>query len=195
MKALTDFLNEGNNYKTGNPNRDDVVKWIDENYIYTGLKISDKPYKYSGMYEVAARDVEVKNKNITSLTNGMFVWTDVSGNFLCNYCKKLTSLKGAPEEVGKTFSCRYCDSLKSLEGAPRQVGDNFYCLHCKSLVSLNDGPDVVGNHFDCAGCNSLMSLEGSPLYVGGYFDCSECGINFTENDVKIISKVKGKIIC
>lgn len=150
MKALTEFLNEVINSKADNTNRDKVVKWIDENYKCSGLKISDKPNK-DGLYEVDARDVEVKNRNITSLTNGMFVWKDVKGNFDCSDCFSLESLKGSPNEIRGDFNCAFCISLKSLEDAPKVVGRDFEC------------------------CN--------------------CGTTFTVNDVKIVSKVKGKIIC
>lgn len=170
MKTLTDFLNEGINSKVDNPNRDEVVKWIDKNYKCLGLKISNNPNE-DGLYEVMATSVELKNKNISSLTNGMFVWI-----------------------YTKFFSCSRCKNLTSLDGAPSEVDSDFYCYDT-AIKDLTGAPNVVGGDFNCSGCNSLVSLEGSPVYIGGDFDCSDCGINFTENDVKIISKVKGEIIC
>lgn len=195
MKDLKEYMNESLADRTNNETvKTEIINWIEDNV--KSIKENKLSFDFNTTPVTVDYDGNIEFKeHITSLTNGTFQWGVVGGNFICNYCKKLTSLKGAPEEVGKTFSCRYCNSLKSLDGSPRQVGGNFYCLHCKSLVSLNGSPNIVGNHFDCVGCNSLMSLEGSPVYVGGYFDCSDCGINFTENDVKIVSKVKGKIIC
>ena len=49
-------------------------------------------------------DILVTNKNITSLTNNLFIWGKVKRDFSCYNCKSLISLKGAPEEVGETFS-------------------------------------------------------------------------------------------
>ena len=75
-------------------------------------------------------------------------------------------------EVKGAFSCYECKSLKSLQGAPKKVGRSFYCSDCESLTSL----------------------EGAPKKVGGDFGCNDCKIKFTEDDVKKVSKVKGKII-
>ena len=49
----------------------------------------------------------------------------VTGGFYCDD-NQLTSLVGAPQEVGEDFNCRY-NKLVSLLGAPRKVGGNFYC--------------------------------------------------------------------
>ena len=72
----------------------------------------------------------------------------VSGDFICegtNSSNNLTSLKGAPQEVGGDFLCRE-NQLTSLEGAPQKVGGDFYC-----------------------GKNELTSLKGAPKEVGGRF--------------------------
>jgi hypothetical protein len=110
---------------------------------------------------------------ITSLTNELFQWGYVSGNFDCRHCNSITSLEGSPEKVGNVFDCSYCKSLKTLEGAPKEVGGSFYCRNC----------------------DALTSLEGAPKHVGGWFRCNDCGTKFTEDDVKKVSDVKGKINC
>ena len=74
--------------------------------------------------------------------------------------------------VKGNFSCSYCTLLKDLTGAPEKVGRSFYCSHCTSLTSL----------------------QGAPKKVDGDFGCNDCKIKFTEDDVKKVSKVKGKII-
>ena len=112
-----------------------VEKFIDENYIGK-FKISDKPNK-DGLFEVnGLTGIAVKNCNITSLTNGLFVWNKVNGYFYCYDCKSLKSLKGAPEFVGRNFDCAYCYSLESLKGAPKEVGGSFNCGECRNLKSL-----------------------------------------------------------
>jgi hypothetical protein len=40
---------------------------------------------------------------------------------------KLTSLEGAPIEVGGYFSCSY-NKLTSLKGKPSRVGGEFWCF-------------------------------------------------------------------
>ena len=77
-----------------------VKDWIRDNYIIYGkLTISDD------FVVDCSGGVSIKNENITSLTNGLFRWGKVKKYFDCSYCKTLTSLEGAPENVGKTFLC------------------------------------------------------------------------------------------
>ena len=156
------------------------------------------------------------SKSITSLNNdGMFQWGEVKGNFNCSYCKSLESLEGCPKEVGGNFWCCGCDALKSLKGGPEKVGDLFDCAYCKSLTTLEGAPEKVENTFYCRGCKSLKTLKGAPEEVGGRFECSwcselkdlkyapenvglsfhcsDCGTQFTEDDVKKVSNVKGEI--
>ena len=173
MKSLKESLLDDDLVgKTDKIIKDEIKSFLKENY--DGLiKISKKPNAV-GKYEVSStKSIRVKNYNITSLTNGMFIWSTVDGYFDCNYCRSLKSLEGAPKEVGKGFRCSNCNSLKSLEGAPEKVGWGFYCHSC----------------------NSLKSLEGAPKEVGRNFHCYDCAGKFTKEDVKKISNVKKDIIC
>ena len=174
--------------------KDQIKQFLNNNFKNAvKCKISEKPNK-DGKFEVSSNEnVEVKNKNITSLTNGMFIWTNIKGNFICDECKSLTFLEGAPKEVGGDFDCEYCTSLTSLEGAPKVVGRDFDCASCKSLISLKGAPEKVGGAFNCGYCNSLKSLEGAPKEVRGGFYCVKCGRYFTQEDVKKASNVKGII--
>ena len=108
------------------------------------------------------------------------------------YGSNIKSLKGCPKKVGGNFDCGGCPELESLEGAP-QKALNFNCSECTDLKSLEGAPQSVGLDFYCCNCSNLKSLKGAPKEVGGYFICRECGESFTENDVKKVSKVKGKI--
>ena len=196
--------------------KDQIKQFLNNNFKNaSNCIISEKPNK-DGKFEVSSNgDIEVKNKSITSLTNGLFIWANIKGDFVCDECNSLTSLKGAPKEVSGDFNCNGCDSLKSLEGAPEEVGGGFICSHCKSLTSLKGAPKEVRGYFDCSHCksltslkgvpkevgssfscnhcNSLKSLEGAPKEVGGWFLCIKCGGYFTQEDVKKVSNVKGDI--
>ena len=155
--------------------KDQIKQFLKDNFDGASLcKISDKPNK-DGKYEVSSNGdvVVVKKKSITSLTNGLFIWTTVDSDFNCETCHSLTTLEGAPEKVGGGFNCSWCRSLTSLEGAPKEVG-NFDCYRCASLTSLEGAPEKVGGHFDCNYCSSLISLEGAPKEVGGRFSCARC---------------------
>ncbi len=174
MKNLKEYIIEGifdTDEDTIDKNiKDQIKQFLKDNFKgYSSCKISRKPNK-DGKYEVSSsKNIKVKNYKITSLTNGLFIWTTVDSDFNCKGCSSLTSLEGSPNRVGRDFNCSWCESLKSLEGAPKNVGGGFNCSWCRSLKSLEGAPKEVGN-FDCYRCVSLTSLEGAPEKVGGSFD-------------------------
>ena len=77
------------------------------------------------------------DKYITSLTDGLFQWGKVKGDFNCSWCDLLESLKGVPEVVERVFSCRLT-SITSLEGCPKVVGGNFVCNDCETVFTEED---------------------------------------------------------
>ena len=134
MKSLYESLLD--DFDTLNSNIDpkkEIKLFIEDNYSGE-YEISAKPNK-DGLYEVSAKKrISVKNTNITTLTNDLFIWDKIGGDFDCSYCNSLTSLKGAPKEVKGAFDCSYCDSLTSLEDAPKEIGRSFYCSFCSSNI-------------------------------------------------------------
>ena len=104
----------------------------------------------------------------------------VTGSFYC-HGNSLTSLEGAPQEVGGHFLC-YNNRLTSLVGAPQKVEGSFDC-HYNSLESLEGAPQEVGGGFCCSN-NSLTSLEGAPQKVGVDFYCSHNEIS--EKTLKLV---------
>jgi len=91
----------------------------------------------------------------------------VSGGFDCDY-NSLTTLEGAPQDVGESFYC-HNNQLTSLVGAPQEVGWSFSCEYNR-LTSLEGAPLKVGESFYC-GNNQLTSLVGAPQEVRGHFWC------------------------
>ena len=175
MKSLRESLLDDDLVTSFDKNiKAEIKKFLKLNYKgHSSCKISREPNQY-GKYEVSStKDIDVINKNITSLTNGMFVWTTVDGYFRFVSCNSLKSLDGSPKKVGRDFYCFNCNSLTSLKGAPKEVGGCFYCLYCRHLTSL----------------------KGAPKKVDGDFNCYGCAGKFTIEDVKKISIVKGKIRC
>ena len=154
MKSLKlhfeSLLDDEDIFYGSNSNKKIIENWIESNYVFRGkLSISDDFVVDCDRYDY------VKNKSITSLTNGLFRWGKVSGNFDCSECDNLTSLEGAPEKVGESFDCSDCESLKSLKGAPKEVGRMFDCSNCENLKSLKGAPKKVGLEFFCANCKNL----------------------------------------
>ena len=113
--------------------------------------------------------------------------TEVGEIFNCSG-NKLTSLKGAPQKVGGGFYCTN-NQLTSLEGAPKIVGENFWCSY-NQLTSLEGVPQKVGGSFYCSN-NQLTSLKGAPQIVGGGFDCRN---NPNLHSLEGIGEVKGNIV-
>jgi hypothetical protein len=151
----------------------EIYDFINNNYneiLQNELTVSK--HKINGKYHVSSEAyVIVKNTNMKSLVNDLFVWDTVTA-FICNNCKNLKSLEGAPKKVNGTFACNYCDSLTNLIGAPDEV-ECFYCNNCKNLKSLEGSPKKCIN-FNCTFCNSLTNLIGAPKYVDIEFKCDYC---------------------
>ena len=85
-----------------------IEQFLKDNYEIDGT------YKIDGDVVDVKGDVEVKNKKIESLTNGLFRFGAVSGGFYCFDCSNLKSLKGAPEKVDGNFDCHDCKNLKTI---------------------------------------------------------------------------------
>ncbi len=124
----------------------------------------------------------LNNQFLTELPD--FSNITVSGNFSCEE-NQLTSLKGAPKEVGGSFNCKD-NQLTSLQGAPKKVGKDFYCSR-NQLTSLQGAPEEVGKDFYCEH-NKLTSLEGGPKKVGGQYICSDNLLTTLYGAPKIIKK-------
>ena len=87
--------------------REEIKHFLKDNFkTNSTYQISKKP-NTDGKFEVSSNGyIEVKNEDITSLTNGLFIWTNIKGNFICSDCTSLISLEGAPKEVGGDFYCQ-----------------------------------------------------------------------------------------
>ena len=92
--------------------------------------------------------------------------------------------------VGRNFFCSN-NKLTSLINSPSIVVGSFYC-GSNQLISLKGAPKSVGRDFFCSN-NNLTSLEGAPTYVGGSFSCGNNSVQFTEEQVRAVCNVKGKI--
>jgi len=71
------------------------------------------------------------------------------------------------------------------------VGADFDCSNNK-LTSLINAPKFVGGNFNCS-YNELTSLEGASTNVGGGFYCRNNPVEFTEQQVRAVCDVKGKV--
>jgi hypothetical protein len=73
-------------------------------------------------------DLDLDERGLTTLVSpDGFSFGNVKGSFKCNN-NILTSLEGAPENVGWSFDCTN-NQLTSLYGAPESVGWSFDCAN------------------------------------------------------------------
>jgi hypothetical protein len=71
------------------------------------------------------------------------------------------------------------------------VGGNFFC-GTNNLTSLENCPKTVDGTFGCS-FNYLTSLTGAPTIVGRDFYCGNNTVQFTEEQVRTVCDVKGKV--
>ena len=114
MKHLQDIILEGLLDIEGNDKKDlirdiVIIQFLKDNYIgISNIKVSKEP-NADGKYVVDSKKNIVVNwkghnrRTMTSLTNGMFVFGEVMGNFVCSQCDSLTSLEGAPSKSWRRF--------------------------------------------------------------------------------------------
>lgn len=117
----------------------------------------------------------------------------VTGYFDC-LNNQLTTLKGAPIEVGGHFDANnnyltnldhfpkvveedvYVanNKLTSLKGLPKEINGNLYSSGNK-ITSLEGGPNKVFGTFTCAG-NNLTDLKGCPEFIERDFSINKNNI-------------------
>ena len=134
---------------------------VDVSMRYKGVWSIDKK---TGLVDIDG-DFICKNEGLKDLKGVRF--GVVTGGFDCSG-NQLTSLEGAPQEVGGSFDCSN-NKITSLGGAPQEVvgdifGGRFDCSY-NQLTSLEGAPQEVGGSFYCR-YNKLTSLEGAPQKVG-----------------------------
>lgn len=169
MKELKDFINESiwdidDKIEDDNSSiliEKDVLKFIKSNYSYPR---SDKfDFIFDKKKNKCIVNYQYKLSVVGSykyLTNDLFEWGEVGGDFKCTGCRNLETLEGAPKRVGGNFNCSGCHSLETLKGAPEEVGGNFECEYCRNLETLEGAPQEVGGYFNCQRCKILKSLDG-----------------------------------
>ena len=101
-------------------------------------------------------------------------------------------LKFKPKEVTGDFRCYDIPKLTSLEGAPKTVGGDFWCNYT-NISSLEGGPKTVDGDFWCNDNPKLTSLKGAPKTVVKNFYIQNTGRQFTEEEVRAVCDVKGKV--
>jgi hypothetical protein len=138
-------------------------------------RVEGRMEKYIQLYKKNNNvgDFDISGLGLTELPASL-KHLKIGGTFFCNN-NKLQFLTNSPTSVGLDFDCS-TNKLTSLTGAPTRVVGNFYCS-TNRLDSL-DG---------------LIRDDGVRLSVGGYFYCYGNSVKFTEEQVRAVCDVTGKI--
>ena len=131
------------------------LNWLD--------KCTENSWKYNpstGLVDING-DFYCSGQNLQDFKGVRF--GTVGRDFSCKN-NQLTTLEGAPQEVGGGFSCA-SNQLTTLEGAPQSVGGDFWCQD-NQLTTLEGAPQSVEVDFYCYD-NQLTTLEGAPQSVDG----------------------------
>ena len=93
----------------------------------------------------------------------------VTGTFSC-VNKGLTTLQGAPHEVGANFECSY-NKLTDLQGGPLHVGGDLYCYN-NPLTTLNGMPETIKGSMVCVYLHDLpllrtLNCQGHITFISG----------------------------
>lgn len=132
-----------------------IEQFLKDNYIINGTyNVENGVVNINGSIKISW-DVQ---SDITELTNGLFEFGTINGDFIINDCSNLKSLKGGPREVKRDFLCCYCKNLESFEYSPKNVDGCFEANYCVNITSLKGLPKRVKS-LSLSRCDGLTDLE------------------------------------
>lgn len=170
--------------------RDEIFKFIKDNFefdrrSYTAIDISKEPNK-DGKFEVSYMESGgIRAKKIESLTNGLFIWKEVKGDFRIE-SDTITNFDDFPRKIGgavdpdmpiKSFNnFPDCDNLvlsgnkiTSLIGIPKYV-KKLHIIRCPNLKTLKGCPTKLESL--SISDTPITDLKGAPQEIS---DCMSIG--------------------
>lgn len=146
------------------PERDKLIigNWIARNYEILGKYVIHDEDTVNRVVDINGF-LTIRDKDIRSITEGLFTIGKVTHNVNIVNCPNLENLEGAPEWVDGSFSCSECLGLKDLTGAPKCVKDNFYCYSCTNLRSFKGIENTfINDMFDFSWCSHIEDTRYLP---------------------------------
>ena len=180
MKNLIDYINETINESvlsdienTLSVSDDDLAAELITNWINDNWRVDGKlTIKFEGNTRVVDCSGNVRYPKTGKITNDMFVWGNVMGDFVFNALDTDTNKVktfiglGLPRFVGGTLNLHSFTNVTNLEGFPDNVG-SLHISGFKKLASLKGCPINVDNRFTITLCASLKGLDYLPEHIGG----------------------------
>ena len=96
-----------------------------------------------------------------------------------------------PKKINKGLTLEYNSNLKSLEGMPREINGDLSCAG-NSILTLKGCPQKINGNLYLSG-NKITSLDDFPTDVNGNVKCFDNTIEFTEEEIRNVCNVKGKV--
>lgn len=170
MKSLYESLLDDFDTLNKNSTLALIQDFISRNYLFNSksvqnvdsmVQISKKPNKKTGLYEVKCtkKTITIKlSPDAPSLTNDIFTWTTVAGDFIVQNNQNIITLNGCPESVGGVFKCEALPNVLSLENSPKTVG-GFMCWGMNSVKTLQFCP-IIQNNVSIGYNENLETLKG-----------------------------------
>lgn len=160
MKSLYTFITEGvlsdiDDTLSNGTTYVDVENWLNEHYNIKGtydINVSKNTCVVNVNGDVRMKIIRGGHE---TLTNGMFVFGTVTGDFDANY-QNFKNLKGSPRIVNKKFSIDHNNEYFTCEGGPDKV---FSIKLANTCTSLEGMPQEVESFVTCTNSN-LKSLKG-----------------------------------
>lgn len=176
MKNLIDYINESvlsDIEDTLSVSNDDLATELITNWINDNWRVDGKlTIKFEGNTRVVDCSGNVRYPKTGKITNDMFVWGNVMGDFVFNALDTDTNKVktfiglGLPRFVGGTLNLHSFTNVTNLEGLPDNVG-SLHISGFKKLASLKGCPINVDNRFTITLCASLKGLDYLPEHIGG----------------------------
>ena len=176
MKNLIDYINESilsDIEDTLSVSDDDLAAELITNWIKENWRVDGKlTIKFEGNTRVVDCSGNVRYPQTGKITNDMFVWGNVMGDFVFNTLDTDTNKVktfiglGLPRFVGGTLNLHSFTNVTNLEGLPDNVG-SLHISGFKKLASLKGCPINVDNRFTITLCASLKGLDYLPEHIGG----------------------------
>ena len=150
---------------------EDLIKdWIKKNWDANSIK--NITVRFDGKTRVVDIDGSLVHSKRGFVTNGAFVWGNVSGDFIYNVlnteAQKVKSFEGLgfPRKVGGQFNLHDFKLVTDLVGCPEECG-SFHIYGFTKMKSLKGCPTIVNDEFHVNSCNSIKELDYLPNRIGG----------------------------
>jgi len=154
------------------------------NFNCSGNKLKDLvggPKTVKGDYDCS------NNTNLKILIDGP---SKVGGDFICTGNKSMSYLAGIGEIHGTLDASN--SGLITFAKGPAKVLGSYIVSGC-NINSFKGAPKKIMGDFDVSN-NKIKDLKECPAYVDGDFNLKGNPGKFTEEDIKEVCDVKGKIV-